>query len=312
MVAVECPTRHAFTVVELGQSTQNDTAEAPAVESEWTTLEKLGEGGSAQVMKVRHIKTGEVAAMKVVRHPGNDAETYMLSAEAGALRWLSDCRGVCRLHPATPMEVKAHILLRLVQGKSLDTCAKKLGYWRSIDVAAQAASALAGAHDRGVIHRDIKPANLMLDSAGIVTVIDWGLAKRLGQSEADEALPGCVGTPDYLSPEQIHGRAESRSDIYSLGCMLFEMLTGHRAFEDSRYESALAIVIMHDELDGPSPRIWNRWIPRGLAELVKSMIARDPSKRPETAHRVSEGLRWYQRGWWSRTFGGSPISALYN
>lgn len=160
-------------------------------------------------------------------------------------------------------------------------------YYRSIArIGVQVAEALACAHNQHVLHRDIKPSNLLLDTRGAVWVTDFGLAK-----EGDDSLTrsgDIVGTLRYMAPERFRGQSTTRSDIYSLGLTLYEMLTSGPAFEDTD-RAGLMRQILHEEL--PVPRSFDRNIPRDLETIVLSAVAREPQRRYATAEAMADDLR---------------------
>jgi serine/threonine protein kinase/Flp pilus assembly protein TadD len=168
-------------------------------------------------------------------------------------------------------------------------------YWRSVArISLQVAEALAYAHGQAVLHRDIKPSNLLLDAQGTVWVTDFGLAKAMAGSgerpgEDDLTHTGdIVGTLRYMAPERFDGRSDARSDVYSLGLTLYEMLVFRPAFQE-RDRARLVQQVMHGE--PPRPRTLNRAIPRDLETIVLKMIAADPAQRYRTAGELAEDLK---------------------
>ena len=166
-------------------------------------------------------------------------------------------------------------------------------YFRSVArLGMQAAEALAYAHRHGVLHRDIKPANLLLDLQGTVWVTDFGLAKAEGTDELTS--PGdVVGTLRYMAPERFHGKADPRSDIYSLGLTLYEMLTLEPAFTAS-HRAQLIHAILHDE--PPRPRKLDPQIPRDLETIVLKAIAKDPVRPLRDADELAAELGRFVEG----------------
>jgi serine/threonine protein kinase/WD40 repeat protein/Tfp pilus assembly protein PilF len=151
----------------------------------------------------------------------------------------------------------------------------------------QVAEALGYAHDQGVLHRDIKPSNLLMDDAGTVWVLDFGLAKSEAAGE-QSASRDIVGTLRYMAPERFDGRSDRRSDVYGLGVTLYELLTLRPAFDDGQ-QSALIHQILHGA--ATSPRYIDRRIPRDLETIVLKAMAREPSARYASAHALGEDLR---------------------
>lgn len=161
-------------------------------------------------------------------------------------------------------------------------------YWRSVaGVGIQVADALHYAHRQGVLHRDIKPANLLLDHFGTVWITDFGLAKLAGHDDVTD--PGdMVGTLRYMAPEQLHGAADPRTDVCSLGLTLYELLTLRPAFDvESRHQLYRQIA----DREPPRPRTINRAIPRDLETIVLKAISREPARRYQTAEELAGDLR---------------------
>lgn len=180
-------------------------------------------------------------------------------------------------HP--PQETTTACELTLAEGPQ---------YWRNVArIGIQAAAALHYAHQRGTLHRDIKPANLLLDAQGVVWITDFGLAKAMehdGVSQTGEL----AGTLRYMAPERFRGRADARSDVYSLGLTLYELLTLQPAFEHSD-PSALVRRITHDE--PPRPRSRDPRVPRDMETIVLKAISREPEHRYRSAQDLADDLQ---------------------
>jgi WD40 repeat protein/tetratricopeptide (TPR) repeat protein len=171
-------------------------------------------------------------------------------------------------------------------------------YFRSVArMAVQVAEGLAYAHQQGILHRDIKPSNLLLDARGTVWITDFGLAKAEGSDELTDA-GDIVGTVRYMAPERFHGCSDPRSDVYSLGLTLYELLTLRPAFADSS-RGRLIERVRHE--DPPRPRQVDRSIPRDLETIVLKAIAKDPGRRYPAAAELAEDL--------GRFLAGEPVRA---
>ena len=191
------------------------------------------------------------------------------------------------------------LTMQLVDGQPLDRIIPEAGLPldRLLEIAAAVADALAAAHDKGIVHRDLKPANVMVSAEGRVRVLDFGLAKDLGPHAAGEATMTAgqtaygvvMGTPAYMSPEQIAGRAvDHRSDLFSLGVLLYEMASGKRPFAGSS-SIELASSILRDT---PPPVTDVRSdLPAELARLVRRLLEKDPRDRMQTARDVGNHCR---------------------
>jgi serine/threonine protein kinase len=177
-------------------------------------------------------------------------------------------------------------------------------YWKAVArVGVQAAEALHYAHSHGILHRDIKPANLLLDKTGNVWVADFGLAK-LSSSNDLTKTGGVIGTLRYMSPEQISGEADARSDVHSLGLTLFELLTLQPACDA---ETAQALLLQKQKPSHVAPRKIDSAIPRDLEVIVEKAIAWAPEQRYSTARELSEDLQRYIEG---RPIAARPVTVV--
>ena len=245
-------------------------------------LEKLGEGGMGVVYKARDTHLDRFVAVKVLppeklADPERKRRFVQEAKAASALNHPN----IITIHDISHADGVDFIVMEYVAGKTLAELVGRKGLKlnETLKCAIQIAEALARAHSVGIVHRDLKPANVMVDEHGLVKVLDFGLAK-LTEAAADEEAPtqtaegAIVGTAAYMSPEQAGGRkVDARSDIFSFGSMLYEMLTGRRAFQGDSKLSTLAAII-HKEPD-PLPAD----LPRDLAKLVARCLRKDPERR---------------------------------
>ncbi len=272
---------------------------------------KLGEGGMGEVFRASDSKLGRDVALKVL-------PAEMARDPERLARFQREARAVAALnhpHIVTIYSVEEcdgiHFLtMELIEGQSLAQIIPDSGLAvdRLVSIATALADALAAAHDKGIVHRDLKPANVMMTSDGRVKVLDFGLAKEIRRQRrrATQTLTAAghtqigivMGTPAYMSPEQIAGRAvDHRTDIFSLGILLYQMATGQRPFEGtSSIELASAIL-----RDMPRPLTDVRSdVPADLARLIRRCLEKDPARRVQTMRDVGNELR---------EAGGSPASA---
>ncbi|MBF9068254.1 protein kinase domain-containing protein [Streptacidiphilus fuscans] len=186
------------------------------------------------------------------------------------------------------------IVMEYVEGSSLSSVLRKditeLGAMpteKALKITADVLAALSASHEEGLVHRDIKPANVMLTKRGVVKVMDFGIARAMQSGVTSMTQTGMVvGTPQYLSPEQALGKSvDARSDLYSVGCMLFELLTGRLPFES---ESALGMAYQHVQETPPAPSSMNAAIPPAVDALVARALRKDPSHRFPTADAMRE------------------------
>ena len=255
-------------------------------------VEKLGEGGMGIVYKAKDTHLDRMAALKILPpEKTSDPERKR--------RFIQEAKAASALnHPSiiTIYDIGADgdvdfIAMEYVSGRSLDALIPRQGMRTAevLRIAVQMADALAAAHAAGIIHRDLKPGNIMVSDSGLVKVLDFGLAKLteksgIGQGEATETLAAApteegkiLGTIAYLSPEQAQGlKLDPRSDIFSFGAVLYEMLTGHRAFRGETKVSTIAAILNRE----PEPLADTT--PRELDRIVQRCLRKDPARRFQT------------------------------
>lgn len=183
------------------------------------------------------------------------------------------------------------IVMEYIDGDTLATIIRDrqpIPFRRRLDFVDQLCVGLAYAHDQGVVHRDIKPSNLMLDKAGTLRILDFGIA-RLDPHDHTTTSSGVIGTPNYMSPEQWEGGViERRSDVFSVGAVVYELFSFTKAFPGSTPPAVVRAMFG----DGPQPlRAICPRVPREFAEIVERMLARRPEDRYDSLHAVREALR---------------------
>ena len=263
----------------------------PAQVGEYEVLGLLGQGGMGMVLRGRHRTLGVERAIKLMRGDTSEQARLRFEREASALARV-DHPGVVRVHEARWEGGGSWFVMDLVEGQPLDEVLARgrLPLLRALQVAADVCEGVGALHRAGIVHRDLKPPNVILPTEGRPVVIDLGLAVA---PELDQRLTrtGTVlGTFTYMSPEQIDGRpATPRSDVWALGLIAFELLTGARAVRNAGSVPELARQILSE--DRPRPTALDPGLPAALDEVLGAALARDPARRPPDGAALAELLR---------------------
>jgi serine/threonine protein kinase/tetratricopeptide (TPR) repeat protein len=259
--------------------------------SHYTILEKLGEGGMGVVYKAEDTKLKRTVALKflppeLTRDPQAKARFVQEAQAAAAL----DHPNICSVFEIGEAEGTTYIAMPCVKGRSLKDriAAGPLPLEEALDIAGQVAEGLKEAHERGILHRDIKPANIMLTEKGQAKIMDFGLAKLTGAADMTKTL-AVMGTVAYMSPEQARGEAvDQRTDIWSFGATLYEMLTGEMPF-GRKSDQALVYSLLH-ETPEPLTRLRPE-IPLQLERAVQKALEKDKLIRYQTMSEILEDLK---------------------
>ena len=269
----------------------------------YTIVAPIGAGGMGEVYRANDTRLGRDVALKIL-------PAHMAIDRDRLARFHREARAVAALnHPnvVTLYSVEesggVHFLtMELVEGQPLQAVIppEGLAVERVVEVAVAVADAIAAAHDKGIVHRDLKPANVMITRDGRVKVLDFGLAKEMRPPgpEAETVVSfdatevgAVMGTPSYMSPEQISGRAvDHRTDIFSIGLMLYEMATGRRPFQGRTHEELAASILR----DSPPP-FTGTDVPAAMAALIERCLAKSTGERIQTAHSLASELRTVNR-----------------
>ncbi|MDX1645134.1 MAG: protein kinase [Thermoanaerobaculia bacterium] len=269
--------------------------------SHYRILDKIGEGGMGQVFVAEDTNLHRKVALKILpaEMAGSQDRLERFRREAQAVAALSH-PNIVTIYSIEDSEAGHFITMELVDGKSLDELISGdgLSLERTLEIAEPLVKALAAAHQRGITHRDLKPANIMLTGDGTVKILDFGLAKltRGGDSDSHEDLPTqtltqegtVVGTVPYMSPEQVQGKAvDHRTDIFSLGIILYEMATGHRPFRGETSAEVVSSILR----DAPEAVTESRPdMPEQLGRIIARCLEKEPELRYQTAQDIQTAL----------------------
>ena len=265
--------------------------------SHYQIQEKLGEGGMGAVYRAYDTQLRRPVALKVLppEYASDPERRERLLREARAASALNH-PNIVGIYEVGSDNGVDFIAMEFIEGKSLGDIipGKGLPLGKALDYAAQIASGLAKAHAAGVVHRDLKPGNIMLTGPasghpGLVKLLDFGLARRVESGEGHDTtltMEGAIlGTPAYMSPEQAQGKpVDARSDVFSFGSVLYQMVTGHRAFEKDSHISTLAAVVQGEPRPLPSS------VPRDLERIIARCLRKDPERRFQSMANVRVAL----------------------
>jgi serine/threonine protein kinase/Tol biopolymer transport system component len=258
---------------------------------QYTIRENLGGGGMGVVYKAEDTRLERTVALKflppeLTRDPVAKARFLQEARAASAL----DHPNICTIHEVGETEDgQLFLVMTCYDGETLKRRIERgpLPIDEAIDIAKQVAQGLAKAHRLGIVHRDIKPANIMLTGDGIVKILDFGLAKLAGAAGLTRA-GFCLGTPSYMSPEQARGEVDHRTDLWSLGVVLYEMVTGTVPFSGDS-DQAIIYSLLTD--DPKLPSTLRPEVPPDLERVLQGMLAKDPGDRYPTVDAALADLR---------------------
>jgi len=258
----------------------------------YQVIEDLGKGGMGRVYKVFDTEVREKLALKLL-NPDIASDERTIERFRNELRMARGIshRNICRMHDLGREESTFFITMEYVSGEDLKSLIHRIGalpVGKAVSIARQVCEGLEEAHRVGVVHRDLKPQNIMIDRDGNARIMDFGIAR----SVKGKGLTGAnvmIGTPEYMSPEQVDGKdADPRSDIYSLGIVLFETLTGRLPFEG---ETPLSVAVKQKSEPAPDPRRLNPQIPDELQRVILRSLEKPRDNRFRSAGELSADLR---------------------
>src|SRR5258706_476414 len=258
----------------------------------------VGRGGMGEVYRADDLKLGQPVALKFLpEHLLSDgAALARFHREVRVARQVSH-RNVCRVYDIGEIDGRHFLSMEFIKGEELSSLLRRIGRLpqdKAIQIARQICAGLAAAHEAGVLHRDLKPANIMIDGDGNARVLDFGLAGLVEEFGDDEKR---AGTPAYMAPEQLEGKDQTiKTDIYSLGLVLYELFTGRRAFEAATLNEL--VKLRRSDTSPTTPTSIVKDLDPLVEKVIDHCIQKDPSQRPSSALQVAAALP-----------GGDPIAA---
>ena len=259
----------------------------------YEVLDRVGQGGMAAVYRAKQNSMNRTVALKVLpRHHVRD-DTYLkrFEREVEIIAQLEH-RNIVPVYDYGEYDNLPFIAMRYMPAGSVDDLLSRgtLKVERALDIVQQIAPALDYAHSKNVLHRDLKPSNILLDDNGDAYLTDFGIARILGVESKGNTITtqGVVGTPSYMSPEQAQGKdLDGRSDLYSLGVALFEMLTGRRPFEN---ETPYGIAVMQVTAQPPNPRSFNPQLTAAVEQVILKALKKKPDNRYNNAVEMAQAF----------------------
>ncbi len=283
-------------VAKTGENSKSLPSSTRTALGKYKIIRKLGAGGMAAVYLAEDTKKNRTVALKVLSKARSEdpVRAKRFKAEAMASANLRH-ENIVRLYEAGEIEGYLYLALEYVEGTDLDKLVKQkgtIGVDTSVAIIRQVVRALSHSYKQEIVHRDIKPSNILFRTDGKVKLADMGLARPIGESTGESSMTQegvTVGTIDYIAPEQAHNSkaADTRSDMYSLGCTWYFMLTGEPPFPEGNPRDKL---YAHWSKPAPDPRAKNPQVSLGVAAVIERLMEKEPEDRYETPAELLEEL----------------------
>jgi len=273
------------------QLSPRELARGSIFSDRYEVIEELGRGGMGRVYKVLDKEINEEIALKLLNTEiADDTETIERFRNELKLSRKISHRNVCRMFDLNREEDIYFITMEYVSGENLKSLIRKTGQFsieKALIIARQVSEGLAEAHRLGVVHRDLKPQNIMIDSEGNAHIMDFGIARSL-KTEGITETGKIIGTPEYMSPEQIEAeKIDTRSDIYSFGVILYEMVTGKLPFEG---RTPISVALKHKTETPSDPREFNAQIPNEISRVILKCMEKEKIMRYQKAEELLKEL----------------------
>lgn len=274
---------------------EKDTNIGQMLDNRYEITELIGVGGMADVYKGKDIVDNKIVAIKILKTEFSDNEEFLsrFRNESKAISLLSH-PNIVKIYDVGFSENLQYIIMEYIDGITLKEYIEKekaLNWKDAVHFMIQILRALQHAHENGIVHRDIKPQNIMMLDDGTIKVMDFGIAKfsrETGKTATDQA----IGSVHYISPEQAKGEAtDEKSDIYSVGVMLYEMLTGQKPFDS---DNSVSIAVMNINDIPKRPRAVNPNVPAGLEEIILKAMEKNPLDRYQSASEMIKDIERFK------------------
>src|SRR5947207_5071326 len=260
---------------------------------DYELLEEIGRGGQGVVYRADQKSLNRTGALKVIGlgHWATQAHLKRFRLEAEAAASLEH-PGIVPIHEVGERDGSCYFSMKFIEGGQLDEVVRSepIKIRRAVELIAKVARTIHYAHERGILHRDIKPGNILLDAKGEPHLTDFGLARLVETESTVTRTMDALGTPSYMAPEQAVGnnaQLAGATDIYGLGAVLYQLLTGHPPFAGGTTYETVRLVL---DVEPRQPRLWNRKIDRDLATICLKCLEKDPQRRYSSALALAEDL----------------------
>jgi serine/threonine protein kinase/Tfp pilus assembly protein PilF len=295
--ATSLPSTEEVKDTETIEAPKEELTTGSAFARRYQIIEEIGRGGMGKVYKAHDIEIKEKVALKLIK-PEISADKKTIERFQNELRFARKIshRNVCRMYDLNKEDGSYYITMEYVSGEDLKSFIRRSGQLAvgtTIRIAKQICDGLSEAHKSDVIHRDLKPSNIMIDNDGNVRIMDFGIARSV-EGKGITGAGVMIGTPEYMPPEQAEAKeVDQRSDIYSLGVILYEMVTGRVPFGG---DTALSIAMKHKGEEPKDPREFNTQLYEGISRVILKCLEKDKNKRYQSAEDVRSELENIEKG----------------
>jgi serine/threonine protein kinase/Flp pilus assembly protein TadD len=293
----QIPSLKDIEITETMETPKEELTTGSTFAGRYQIIEELGRGGMGKVYKALDAEVNEKIALKLIK-PEIAADKKTIDRFRNELKFARKIRhkNVCQMYDLGTAEGAYFITMEYVVGEDLKRLIRKMGHLspgQAISIAKQVCDGMVEAHKLGVVHRDLKPQNVMVDEEGDARIMDFGVARSIeGKSITGAGV--MIGTPDYMSPEQVDGKdVDQRTDIYSLGVILYEMVTGQTPFEG---DTPFTIGVKHKSETPKNPKEINTQIPDDLSRVILRCLEKDKDSRYQSAGEVRSELINIEKG----------------